>query len=223
MSVATDLPLPLAVDVTPSLQDAARAHKGTRFVATGFRRLFDWRAFLSIIGDAPPPPSTQPKLLSHSGHGCVAILTSDVPLGRSASPALARTTIRRICGASSLRDFPIGRRSPSCPKCGLPADAPDALERHVARCPNWGARHLMHRGLSNTLHRIIEESGVPKAAIVEETRGLRPGDANRLGDTVVLDFSAEGRNLIFDGVVTNAYRNYIMTGDVVMPGYARPK
>ncbi len=40
-SVATDLPPPLAMDVTPPLQKAAKAPKGVRFVAAGMRRLAD--------------------------------------------------------------------------------------------------------------------------------------------------------------------------------------
>ena len=38
-SVALDLPPPLAMDVTPSLQEAAKAPEGVRFVAAGLRRL----------------------------------------------------------------------------------------------------------------------------------------------------------------------------------------
>jgi len=53
MSVATDPPPPLAVDVTPTLQEAARAPKEARFVYAGLRRLLDWRAFLPILGHVP--------------------------------------------------------------------------------------------------------------------------------------------------------------------------
>ena len=75
----------LDVDVTPVLTDAP---KGVRFVSDGLRRSHDWRTFLSALADAPL--STQPKLLSHSSHGIVAILVSDIPLDRSVSPPLAR-------------------------------------------------------------------------------------------------------------------------------------
>ena len=54
-----------------------------------------------------------------------------------------------------------------------------SLERHVARCPNGGARHMMHHGLIKNLRTIVEESGVPKAAIVEEARGMRQDDRTR--------------------------------------------
>ena len=76
-----------------------------------------------------PPPSTRAKLLSHFGDGSVAILLFDTPLDRSASTPLARTTIRRICGAPSLGNIPLELRSPSCPQCGLNAGEPEALER----------------------------------------------------------------------------------------------
>jgi hypothetical protein len=64
-----DLPSTLDVDVVPALQEAARAPKGVRFVEAGLRRLADWRAFLFTLATAPL--DTQPKLLSHSGHGNV--------------------------------------------------------------------------------------------------------------------------------------------------------
>jgi hypothetical protein len=132
-----------------SNEEAARASKGVRFGATGLRRLHDWRTFLYVLADAPP--STKPKLLSHVGHGRVTILASDTPLGRSASTPLARTTIRRICGAPSLGNTPHGLRSPSCPQCDMLASTPEALERHVARCPSGGTRHVMHHGLIKTI------------------------------------------------------------------------
>ena len=50
---------------------------------------------------------------------------------------------------------------------------------------------MMHHGLVKTLRGIVEESGVPNAAIVEERGGLRPGDATRPWDIVVMDFAAE--------------------------------
>jgi hypothetical protein len=104
MSVASDLPPAMEVDVAPELQEAVRAPKGVRFVATGLRRLGDWRTFFPLLESTPL--STQPKLFSHSGHVSVAKLTSDIPIGRSKSTTLARTTIRRICGALSQGTSP---------------------------------------------------------------------------------------------------------------------
>jgi len=217
-SVALDLPPTLDLNITPALAEASRAPKGVRFVAAGLRRLQDWRSFTRMHANVPI--SAQPKLLSHSGHGSVTVLASDIPLGRRTSTPLARMTIRRICGAPALGDIPPGLRSPSCPQCGLPAGSPEALERHVARCPNGGARHLMHHGLIKTLRSIVEDSGVPKASIVEEARGMRPDDRTRPGDLVVLDFANGGRHLIIDGVVTTVYRNSIFSKVASIPGYA---
>ncbi len=128
-----------------------------------------------------PPPTlfAQPKLLSHFGHENVSILILDSPQGRSASPLLARTTIRRFTGAPSLGDIPPDLRSPHCPQCGLLSCSPESLECHVARCPNGGARYLMHHGLIKSRRFVVEEAGVPKAAIVEEAQGLREGGATR--------------------------------------------
>ena len=201
------------------MQEAARAPKGVRFVAACLRRLDEWRTFLSLLESAPL--ATQPRLLSHSGHGSVAIINSDIPLGRSTSTTLARTTIRRICGAPSLGDLPPGCRSPSCPQCGLPPGYLEALERHVSRYPNGGARHLMHHGLIKTLRGIVEEFGVRKGAILEEARGLRHGDATCPGDLVVLDFAYESNHLIIYGAVTSLYRNSILSRVAAVPGLRR--
>jgi hypothetical protein len=48
----------------------------------------------------------------------------------------------------------------------------------------------MYHGLTKSLRHIVEEAGVPKAAIMQEARGLRDGDATRPGDLVVLDYNA---------------------------------
>jgi len=66
--------------------------------------------------------------------------------------------------------------------------------------------HMMYHGFIKTLRGIVEESGVPKASIVEEARGMRPEDRNRHGDLVVLDSAEGGRHHIIDGVVTTVYR-----------------
>ena len=78
----------------------------------------------------------------------------------------------------------------------------------------------MHHGLIKTLRIIVEDSGVPKASIVEEARGMRPDDRTRPGDLVVLDFANGGRHLIIDGVVTTVYRNSIFSKVASIPGYA---
>jgi len=90
----------------------------------------------------------------------------------------------------------------------------------VARCPNGGARHLMHHGLIKTLRKIVEESAVPQNSIVEEARGLRPDDRSRHEDLVVLDFAEGGRHLVLDGVVTTVSMNIIMSKVASIPGFA---
>jgi hypothetical protein len=78
----------------------------------------------------------------------------------------------------------------------------------------------MHHGLIKTLRGIVEESGVPKASIVEEARGMRSEDRTRPGDLVVLDFAEGGRHLIIDGVVTKVYRNSVLPKVAAIPGFA---
>ena len=88
--------------------------------------------------------------------------------------------------------------------------------------PQWSCAsfHISWADQDRTLRGIIEESRVPKTSIVEVGRGLRPKDTTRPWDIVVLDFAAEGRNLIFDGAVTTIYRNSIMSRVADVPGYA---
>ena len=83
-----------------------------------------------------------------------------------------------------------------------PIQSLESLERHVTRWPKGGTRHLMHHGIIKTLRVIVEKARVPKASIVEKSRGLRTCDTSRQGDLVVLDFTRRGRHLVMDGVVT---------------------
>jgi len=78
----------------------------------------------------------------------------------------------------------------------------------------------MHHGLVKILRNIVEDSGVPKASIEEEARGMRPDNRTRPRDLVVSDFAEGGRHLIIDGVVTTVYRNSILTKIASIPGYA---
>jgi len=77
----------------------------------------------------------------------------------------------------------------------------------------------MRHGLIKTLRGILEESGVPKAAIVEEARGLKHDDRTRPRDLVVLDFAEGGRHLIIDGVVTTMNRNTILNKVSAIPEF----
>jgi hypothetical protein len=81
----------------------------------------------------------------------------------------------------------------------------------------------MHPVFIKSLRCIVEEAGVPKAVIVEEAQGLREGDATRLGDLVVLDFTTHGSHRILDGVVTIVYKNSILTKVVAVLGFAAKK
>jgi len=144
-------------------------------VAAGLRRLGNGEHSRPHLQPPPPQPdpnSSPPLAMAYDmAYGHRHNLIRHTPWPECIHP-LARTTIRRICGAPSLGDIPPERRSLACPRCGLPAGGPEALERHVAQCPNGGARHLMHHGLIKTLCGIVEESGVPKATIVQEAMGL---------------------------------------------------
>ena len=62
---------------------------------------------------------------------------------------------------------------------------------HGALTGALGTLCTLH-GLIKTLRGIVEESGVPKASIVEEARGMRPDDHTRPGNLVVLDFAERG-------------------------------
>ena len=81
----------------------------------------------------------------------------------------------------------------------------------------------MHHGLIKPLRVNVEETCVPKAAIVEEARGLRAGDATRPSDLVVLDFTTLGRHLIMDGVVTLVYKTSILARVAAVHGFAAKK
>jgi len=200
----------------PPLSQAAAAPKGVRFVAFGLRKLTEWRSFFTLHGSSSQ--ENKPKLLTHSGHGNVSIMHSDIPPSRAVSALTARMTIRRIIGAPSL-----GRErltsSTRCPQCGLFASVDESLERLVVRCPNGGMRHKMHYGLVQVLKSIIKDVGIPNIAVVTEARGLRSSDASRPGDVVVLDFFRDGQHLVIDVVVTTVHRNTVLHQVSTIPGY----
>ena len=146
-----------------TLDSSAIAPKGVRYVAEGLRKLTEWRVFFNLLFDVPP--LTRSKILTHSGHGNVSTLHSNIPLGRAASTTTARSTIRRITCAPCLGRLrlSVGAR---CPRCGLSTDLDESLERHVLRCPNGGLRHMMHFGLVSVLVPILKDVGVPDMAMV---------------------------------------------------------
>ena len=164
------------------------------FIAACLRKLAEWRAFFTL--KISVFLLTQPKLLTHSGHGSVLILHLYIPPGRVVSSSIARATIRRITSApcfGRLRQSACSR----CHKCGLATGSHESLERHVVRCPNGGMRHLMHDGLVRVFVSIFKDVGIPDTAVVKDARGLRAADASRPGNVVDLDLFAEGRPDLF--------------------------
>ncbi len=58
---------------------------------------------------------------------------------------------------------------------------------------------------------------------MKHARGLREGDASRLGDKYTLDFTTHGRHILLDGVNTTVYTNSIMTKVATVPKFAVKK
>ena len=79
---------------------------------------------------------------------------------------------------------------------------------------------MMHHDLIKTLRGIVDEIRVLKAAIVEEARGMRLGDATRPGNIVVSDFAEASRHLVLNRVATTVYRNNILSKVAAVPGFA---
>ena len=79
---------------------------------------------------------------------------------------------------------------------------------------------MMHAGLVGVLTSIMKDVGIIDIGVVTEARGLRTTGASRPRDVGVLDFFAEGRNLVVDAVVTTVYRNTILQKVAFVPGYA---
>jgi hypothetical protein len=115
-SITQDLSPTICTEIVLHLREAAKASKGVRFIATCIRKLADWRAFFLLLMSAPT--HIKPKLLTHSGHGNVSNLLSDIPLGRAVSASTAMATIRRMTGAPCLGMNPLFAGK-SCPRCGI--------------------------------------------------------------------------------------------------------
>ena len=79
---------------------------------------------------------------------------------------------------------------------------------------------MFHAGLVGVIKTILREAGVPDAAVVTESRGLRASDRSRPGDVVVLDFFADGRHLVIDAVMTTMYMNNVMEKIVTVSSLA---
>ena len=79
-SIAHDIPPMAHTDVTPSLYVATVTPKEVRLVAFGLKKLAEWRTFINMRETIHKP--SQLKLLTHSGHGSVSILQSDISCAR---------------------------------------------------------------------------------------------------------------------------------------------
>ena len=163
-SLATQDLLPSkCTEVTPHLVEAAAAPKGVKFIATNIRKIADLRAFFCFLSSAPI--STKPKLLTHSSHGSVSIMFSDMPFSSAIFAPTARATIKRIGGAPYLGMHCL---SPSIryPQCGLTKGTSEFLERHSLRFPNGGVRHMTRAALVGVLRSILMDVGVPDMAAI---------------------------------------------------------
>ena len=81
---------------------------------------------------------TRARLLTHSGHGGVASLTSDISCVHNitSSAESVRVTPRRISGSRALGSFALSVEE-VCPGCGLHSDHEEALERHIYIVIPW--------------------------------------------------------------------------------------
>jgi hypothetical protein len=159
----------ICTDTISQKDNAATTPRGSRFIASGIRKLEDWRAFFCLLSSAPI--STKPKLLTYSGHDNVSILLPDIPLGRAVFASTARATIKRITGAPCLGRHRLSS-STRCPQCGITTRTGDPPKRHSLRCPNGEMRHLMHARLVGVLSSIHRDVGVSNMAVVTKARGL---------------------------------------------------
>jgi len=79
----------------------------------------------------------------------------------------------------------------------------------------------MHAWFIVVLQRVLKEARIPTSATLTEARGLSGGvDMTRHGDIVVLDYTAPGKHLLLDGVVTTVYLNTRQRETQGNPGYA---
>ena len=164
---------------------------------------------------------TRTRLLTHSGHGGVTSLTSDISCVHDASAEIVRVALRRISGSKALGSFALSVDE-ACPGCGLHSDHEEALERHIIRCPLGAVKYSMHRGLAHAVARLLRQAGATKTDIVFEVsnlRRLRAGDKTRPGDVVWLHFLGPG-HLLIDVSITGVYRDAVLDDVSRVPGFA---
>ena len=175
-----DRPERIDLDFLPPLGAAAQKPGGySRKLSYSISSLVDWGKFMVIFESADSV--TRTRLLTHSGHGGVTSLTSDISCVHAASAETVRVTLRRISGSKALGSFALSVDE-ACPGCGLHSDHEEALERPITRCPLGAVKYSMHRGLAYVVARLLRQAGAAKTDIVFEVSNLRAGDKTRPGD-----------------------------------------
>ena len=83
---------------------------------------------LAILPQSPSvvPRSGTHQPLTHSGHGNVSVLHSDIPHANNVSAEAARVTIRRVTGAQTLGHRQ-SRPTSTCPVCDTRGNAQESL------------------------------------------------------------------------------------------------
>ena len=165
------------------------------------------------------------QLLSSSGPGSVAFISSDSDRAYDAPAELIVASVRRAVGLPCLdRD-----RTPiSCPFCRQTGTSIDVL-LHMLRCGRSPCFHTAHAVLAQTIRRCCEQAGATNADLrggkrgSAELRGLRP-DGTRPGDVVWLDYHGKGRHLLIDATVASVFCPAMLkSGCFDKPGLAAAK
>ena len=206
----------LALDFLPDIHEAPATATGLRKISRRLGHLVSWRSFFDLFVSCPR--SERIRLLSHSGRGSVAFLTSDTPRGYDAHPEVHRASVRRAVGLATLGSASLSTSDP-CPSCGLHPDHDEALERHVPRCPMGAARHAQHAGLARLIRAFLLDCGARKDDIKFELQGLR-SDKSRPGDVIWLGYSGPGRHLLIDGSIVGVFTNTTARESSRTPGHA---
>lgn len=142
-----------ALDELPSLNAAIKEPKGTRkeWTPRFFRtRTSKWRAVFDIFKAATLP--VRKRLLTQSGHGTVAYLTSHTPAAYATVSELYCVARCKCSGVAALGDSPLCPED-SCPHCDMPPTGAthEALEhQHIVRCPRTCAWLKVHARAATT-------------------------------------------------------------------------
>eukprot|EP00873_Tetraselmis_striata_P019278 jgi/Tetstr1/439542/TSEL_027971.t1 len=119
----------------PRLNSAIKTPKGLSRVAATLAHTRRWCTFFDVFALAYTPE--QIRMLSQSGHGSVAYLTSDTPAPYTADACDYRAAMCKCSGVATLGAGALASED-TCPHCDLsPGAADEALERHI---PGYAAR-----------------------------------------------------------------------------------